>query len=155
MAQSDKRVRIFLYPGTMVTACEPAHISTVLGSCVATCLWDPVRRVGGMNHFLFPAWSGEGVPTPRYGDVAVPLLVEELRRLGCRLPDIRAKLFGGAHLAVAAGDLFELGASNLAKARWELERHGIPVIASRVGGACGRKVIFDTADGSVYVSRTP
>jgi len=86
---------IFLPPGAICCPAEPAVVSTILGSCVAVCLWDGRRQLGGMNHFLLPR-CGQSQPSPRYGDVAVSRLLAALERLGCRPADLRAKLFGGA-----------------------------------------------------------
>ncbi|MEC8196132.1 MAG: hypothetical protein VX228_07415, partial [Pseudomonadota bacterium] len=29
-------------------------MTTILGSCVAACMWDETAGIGGMNHFLLP-----------------------------------------------------------------------------------------------------
>ena len=74
--------RVYLAPGRLYASAEADQVTTILGSCVAVCLWDPQVRVGGVNHFLLP----EGVPpSPRFGQSAVPLLIESVLDLGaCR-----------------------------------------------------------------------
>src|SRR3990170_1447004 len=73
---------------------EPgAHsVTTVLGSCISVCLWDPVSRTGGMNHYLLPYWNGDGLKTPKYGNIAIPMLLERLVNAGCRKGDLIAKV---------------------------------------------------------------
>src|SRR5262249_44811038 len=83
--------RVSLAPGRLFVSATPAQVSTILGSCVSVCLWDPEARAGGINHFLLP----EGVPaSPRFGQSAVPLLIQGVLDLGARRTRLRAKVFG-------------------------------------------------------------
>src|SRR5246127_4270843 len=91
-----ERQRAYLLPGQLHASAEPCQIRTILGSCVAICLWDSRQRAGGMNHFLLPA-SREGEPaSQRFADVATSVLLQKLSLLGCRPANLRAKIFGGA-----------------------------------------------------------
>src|SRR5882724_7584613 len=91
-----ERQRAYLLPGQLHVSADPCQIRTILGSCVAICLWDSHQHIGGMNHFLLPA-SSEGHPaTTRFADVATKTLLDKLRVLGCRVPYIQAKIFGGS-----------------------------------------------------------
>ena len=74
----------YLYPGELFVHREPHVVSTVLGSCISVCLWDPERRLGGINHFLLPLWNGEGLPTPKYGNIAISRLIEKMEALGAQ-----------------------------------------------------------------------
>lgn len=146
--------RIYLYPGEFATTADPCRVTTVLGSCVAVCLWDEVRRFGGMTHFILPQEVGNGVSSPRFGNVAIRLVLEALEGLGSRRGDLQAKLFGGAAIhGAGSGQALTLGARNVASARHALERAEIPVVAEDVGGTAGRKIRFDTGDGAVWVKR--
>jgi chemotaxis protein CheD len=71
-------------------------LQTVLGSCVAACLHDPVRGIGGMNHFLLPD-DGTGTDM-RYASAAMERLVNELLKNGADRGRLQAKLFGGASI---------------------------------------------------------
>jgi chemotaxis protein CheD len=144
----------FLYPGTMMVSGGLTRISTILGSCVAVCLWDPVRTIGGINHYLLPYWNGEGLPTPRYGNVAIPRLCEQMQRRGSDRGDLVAKVFGGANINAGAGGLFLVGDRNVQVARDLLTELAIPVVGLDVGGVKGRKVVFDTGTGTVYIARS-
>src|SRR5258708_22985308 len=91
-----ERQRAYLLPGQLHASADPCQIRTILGSCVAVCLWDSHQHIGGMNHFLLPA-SSEGHPaTTRFADVATKTLLDKLRALGCRVPYLQAKIFSGS-----------------------------------------------------------
>lgn len=119
-------------------------ISTVLGSCIAACLWDARAGLGGMNHFLLPDGPVGGAATLRYGLHAMELLINALLRHGADRPSLRAKLFGGAHLQPHLPDI---GSRNLAFAQDFLRREGIPCIGGSVGGNRARRLRFWPAEG--------
>jgi len=143
----------FLYPGTVFSAPEPHRVTTVLGSCVSVCLWDRKAGIGGINHFMLPLWNGEGLSTPRYGNIAIDRLFEGMLRLGCRREGLIAKIFGGAALWSNPRGLLAVGDRNVELARQTLREQGIPILASQVGGDVGRKIIFHTGTGEVMLRR--
>ncbi|ALK08307.1 chemotaxis protein CheD [Blastochloris viridis] len=139
--------RVYLMPGTLFCSAEPTVVTTVLGSCVSVCLWHPVRRVAGINHFLLPT----GERSLRYGDIAIPALVDEMLRLGCHIGGIEAKVFGGAAVLRGERSAQDVGSKNIKIAVGELARNGIPVVAQRTGGHSGLSLRFLTATGDVLV----
>jgi chemotaxis protein CheD len=141
--------RIFLSPGEVACTGEPTLITTVLGSCVAVTLWDPKRRFGGVNHFVLPPGKSPR-DSARYGDVAMAELLQRMDGLGAKASNLRAKVFGGASVLSAVGQ-DSVGAANVRFALEELERHGIPVAARRVGGQRGRLLVFNTETGEAFV----
>lgn len=141
---------VFLSPGAICCLTEPTVITTILGSCVAVCLWDGRQRIGGMNHFLLPR-CGDAPATPRYGNVACARLLAAMERLGCRQADLRAKIFGGAAVLPLGTHADTVGAQNVGVALEVLRGHGIPIVARRTGGACGLFLRFYTAGGRVMV----
>jgi chemotaxis protein CheD len=143
----------FLLPGALFCSEESHLVTTVLGSCVAVFLWDAKRQMGGVNHFLLPLWNGEGLATPKYGNIAISRLLENMLALGSTRHDLKAKVFGGACLWGNPEGLLAIGDRNIELARNLLSEQGIPIISSDVGGQLGRKVIFDTAKGSVLLKR--
>jgi len=149
------RVSVFLYPGQVVVAHEAAAVTTILGSCVAVCLWDPERRMGGVNHFLLPHFvAGNDVSSSRFGNVAIGRLVAGVIAPGVRRQALQAKVFGGACVIDAfrgRGDGRHLGLQNVEVALMLLRRERIPVVAEDVGGRRGRKVIFHTDTGAALV----
>ena len=124
-----------------------AVLTTVLGSCVAVCLHDPVRGVGGMNHFLL-AENADGVRVAeaamRYGAYAMEVLINDLMKRGARRERLEAKLFGGAKMIDALQDV---GAANAAFARRFMADEGITVISASLGGRRARRVEFWPATG--------
>ncbi len=96
---------ISLPPGLLYAAADPVTVTTVLGSCVAVCLFDPVTRTGGLTHYLLPCWNGEGLASPKYANIALPRLIERMSELGCRRRNLRAKLFGGGAMFRKVGGL--------------------------------------------------
>ena len=141
----------YLHPGQLVASDAPILVSTVLGSCVAVCLWDQGLRLGGINHFLLPV-GPHGESSTRYADQAIPQLVARVRAMGSVNGSLVAKLFGGACVIAAFSRQREqLGARNVAAARELLARLGVQVVAEDVGGERGRKLLFSLVDGSVAV----
>ncbi len=143
----------YLFPGAIFAAADAHLVTTVLGSCISVCLWDPVNRLGGINHYLLPLWNGEGLPTPRYGNVAIPRLIEKLRGFGADPKKLEAKVFGGSALWHKAEGLMSIGDRNFELAHDLLGEAGIPIVKADVGGNRGRKIIYDTAEGAVLLRR--
>lgn len=138
----------YLHAGHMVVSRDPCRVTTVLGSCVAVGLWDPATGVGGVNHFLLP----QGSESPRFGNIAVRMLIREVVAAGARRRSLQAKLFGGACVLRAfKGGGSHLGQKNVEVARQILIDEGIPVAAQDVEGERGRKLIFQTHDGAAWV----
>lgn len=122
-------------------------ISTVLGSCVAACLYDPDRGIGGMNHFLLAEAADGSIVAEdamRYGAYAMEVLINDLMKLGARRERLEAKLFGGAKMFESSMDV---GASNAAFARRFMADEGIPVVAESLGGTSARRVEFWPGSG--------
>ncbi|WP_410218961.1 chemotaxis protein CheD [Paracoccus sp. (in: a-proteobacteria)] len=122
-------------------------ITTVLGSCVSACIFDPLRGIGGMNHFLLPD-SGPGGADIRYAAAAMEVLVNGLMRRGVGRGQLRAKLFGGARMMAGLPDI---GQRNADAARRFLQDEGIPLIASDLCGTQARRVRFWPATGRVQL----
>lgn len=140
-------MQVYLAPGLMFASAEAVRVTTILGSCVAVCLWDGVARVGGINHFLLPDGAP---PSPRFGASAVPLLVTSVIEQGARRADLRARVIGGA-CVIDAFRAAALGAKNVEMARGRLSAEQIPIMAEDVGGDVGRKLVFDVQTGETLV----
>ena len=153
MGSEEQINRHFLFPGTIFAESLEYQISTVLGSCVAVCLWDQVTRRGGMNHIMLPLWNGEGLATPKYGNIAMEKLLAKVLFIGCRREHLVAKVFGGANVSGTGLELFMIGDRNITLAFQMLEEFGIPVVAKDVGGRVGRKIIMNTGTGTVLVGK--
>jgi len=146
------RKKIYLHPGQLYATSERAVVTTILGSCVAVCLYDPLTQIGGVNHFLLPVAGPEGQKSARFGNVAVPDLVGKVVKLGAERKRLQAKLFGGANVIEAFRDRENhLGTQNVRIARELLAVETIPIIGEDVGGRKGRKLVFLTDDGSAWI----
>ena len=145
--------RHYLYPGTLFVHRHPHRITTVLGSCVSVCLWNQTARLGGINHYLLPLWNGEGLPTPKYGNIAINKLVEKVKALSSPGDKLIAKVFGGASMWEKTEGLLAIGQRNIEFAIETLESHKILIVGSDLGGHQGRKVIFNSGDGTVLMRR--
>ena len=146
------RQKFYLHPGKIFATAEPTAVTTILGSCVAVCLWDPMVATGGVAHFVLPHGAGDQASALGFGSIAVPELVQRLINLGCKIDRLRAKLFGGACvLAAFQRDSGKLGLDNAESARALLAAAGIPVLVEDLGGRRGRKLIFQVDDGAAWV----
>ena len=141
--------RRFLQPGQLVISVEPMQITTILGSCVSVCMWDSQRRIGGMNHFMLPMFSGgTAASSARFGDVAMRNLLESLRAAGARLPFLQARVFGGACMFEPMRSTTHLGLKNAEVAIEFLAGYAIDVVQVDTGGNRGRKLIYETDGGT-------
>lgn len=144
----------FLIEGTIFVSTKECLVTTILGSCVSVCLWDPFLKIGGMNHYLIALWNGNGLATPRYGNIAIPKLIKKIMSFGSAKKNLRAKVFGGAHvLSFSNNGIKGAGWGNIMLAEEVLKEEGIPIVASDLGGRYGRKIRFNTKDGIVMVKR--
>jgi len=121
-------------------------LTTVLGSCIAACMRDPVLGIGGMNHFLLPG-DGERAKQSedeRFGVYLMELLVNGLLQRGASRHTLEAKLFGGARTVQGFADI---GAKNFEFARKFLETESIKYAGGSVGGDQGRKLEYQPSTG--------
>jgi chemotaxis protein CheD len=139
----------FLYPAAMYASKTPTLVNTILGSCVAVCLWDPILKIGGINHFMLPFWNGQGLASPKYGNIAIDRLLEKMIAMGSSTKGVRAKVFGGGEVIETNIKQFHIGDRNIQVAMEMLEELKIPIISQSVGGKLGRKIQFNTETGEV------
>lgn len=121
-------------------------LTTVLGSCVAVCLFDCTRGIGGMNHFLLPRGEADGSANMRYGVHAMELLINGLLRAGADKARLEAKIFGGARMN---SNLRDIGSANASFAQAFLNDEGIPLRASSLYGSMARRIRFWPTTGRV------
>jgi chemotaxis protein CheD len=135
-----------------VTAAAGEAVSTVLGSCVAACIRDPVTGVGGMNHFMLPESSdgtwGRADAAMRFGNFAMERLINEIVGRGGLRARLEGKLFGGARLG---HDGLGVGERNAAYAERYLREEGITVLATDLRGNAARRVLYSPACGRAFV----
>lgn len=139
----------FLYPSALFASKEPHLVNTILGSCVAVCIYDPVLKIGGINHFMLPLWNGQGLASPKYGNIAIPKLIEKMIGLGSKQKSLKAKIFGGANIFESKLEQFQIGERNIKMAEQLLQEYNIPLVSCSVGGINGRRIQFNTLSGDV------
>jgi chemotaxis protein CheD len=139
---------LYIEPGQLLVSTEPCRLRTILGSCVAVCLYDPEQRHGGMNHFMLPTSASAFETSSRYGNRAMPMLLERLERLGSDRRQLCASVFGGARVLFSDSELMHLGRRNVEFAFEWLEQHRITVVNSSVLGSKARRVDLDIESGS-------
>ena len=154
--------RVTIGPGEFHVSDEAVTISTLLGSCVAVCLYDPVNRIVGMNHFLLSnrRYSRE-LPihiseAGRYGIHAMELLINEMLKLGANRRFLSAKAFGGASImkpSDSADNFACVGAVNCRFVREFLYNEKIQLVAEDLGGESGRMIHFSNGDFTAYVRK--
>ena len=144
--QSDA---VKVLPGEYYVANEDIVIMTVLGSCIAACIWDPKVNVGGMNHFMLP--EGDSADTSgRYGSYAMELLINEMIKLGARRESMQAKVFGGGQV-MAGFTTMNVGERNTRFVLDYLHTERITVVSKDVLDIYPRKVVFFPTTGKAMV----
>lgn len=147
-----KRTIVKVLPGTQyISSGDGELITTILGSCVSACVWDPYLGRGGMNHFMLPFdqtgdWSGKS-STLRYGNHAMLELVNGLVEVGANRYRLINKMFGGANVLAGAGDV---GERNTRFSQDYIEKRHIMTVQADLGGERGRRIVFDPETGRVW-----
>lgn len=128
-------------------------LATVLGSCVSLCLFDPVLKIGGMNHYMLPDSPKNEEPIlTRYGWPAMSCVLDEMLAAGAVKNRLVTKVFGGAQGFKDASTL-RVGEANIACARRFLEEYGLTCQVEDVGGRDARRLMFFTDTGQVKLLR--
>jgi len=150
-APSKPAATVYLHAGQTFVTQEPRQISTIVGSCVVVLLWSSRFRVGGATHYLLPEWNREGNPSPRYGDIALNDLLTQVLNLGASPSDLCAHIYGGANILESLQRMSGgLGLKNVEVAtEWLRKNPRIRLHDRNTGGKYGRKIVFDTFEGTV------
>ena len=146
------RKNYHLHPGEIFVTAEDMNITTVLGSCVAVCIWDSRRHIGGMNHVLLPVHPKNQQPSSRYGNVATFVLFDMMLERGCHKGDLQVSVFGGANSVIrgrSENKAMQVGKNNTDVTMKVLERVNLVVKQKDTGGTIGRKIVFNCATGVI------
>lgn len=139
-------------PGEYFVTSENMVICTVLGSCIAACLWDRVRNIGGMNHFMLPDSDSGGDASGRYGSFAMEVLINEMLKLGAKRETMQAKIFGGGQV-MSNFTTMKVGERNADFVVQYLQTERIPIVSEDVLDIYPRKVVYFPATGKAMVKR--
>ena len=136
------------------TARAPDVLCTIgLGSCIGICVYDPGLKVGGMAHIMLPSSQGQaGKDSAKYADTCLELLLRDILNMGANKSRLKAKIAGGAQMFSFPGTpVLKVGDRNKEAVEQGLKKHGIPILASEVGGNFGRTIYFDVGTGALRV----
>jgi chemotaxis protein methyltransferase CheR len=150
--QHDQLQVVNINVGETHTSTTPVEIKTLLGSCVAACLYDPVSGIGGMNHFLLPHTAAtHEIDRQRFGTHAMETLINALMGQGADRQRLQAKIFGGGNVLDGVTRRPTVGEQNGDFAKAFLEKEGIKLVSSRLGGETGVEVRFHPHSGRAFV----
>ncbi len=154
VAPSDLE-RVFLLPGEYHITKKPKYIATLLGSCVAVCVYNVKNGSAAMNHFVRDrATNPNETDIGRFGDLSTRNIIDKLLTLDPTVGNYKAKIYGGGNVVSHLGSGVRIGEENIAMAKEVLLEYRIPIVESDVGGTRGRKIYFNTSDFSVIVRPT-
>jgi chemotaxis protein CheD len=142
-------------PSGLLVTKEPTTIITILGSCISVCVWDKQLLFGGANHYMLPLWNGSGLASPKFGNIAIEMLLEKMQRLGSQKKNLVVKMFGGAKMLQEQSNIFNIGEKNILVAYEIFRKEEIIVSAASTGGIKGRKIFFNTQTGDVFQKYLP
>ncbi|WP_416176233.1 chemotaxis protein CheD [Clostridium sp.] len=140
----------------MNTASSPDIIMTIgLGSCVGIAIYDKYNLIGGLAHIMLPdSTQFSNVKNPmKFADLAIPMLIEKLEKLGAGKRNLTAKIAGGASMFNFSDKkmIMDIGNRNGKSVKLNLKKYSVPLIAEDLGGNKGRTMIFDTSNGKVEI----
>lgn len=139
----------YLNPGYIFVSQEPHLIRTVLGSCIAVCLWDSYHKFGGMSHYIYSKILNQD-RNVKSGEVAIPYLIKLMLGYGSKVNQIKAHIAGGGEHPRFRSPV---GAENADLAERMLADYQIEVLTRDVKGQFGRKVVFNSGTGEILVTK--
>lgn len=145
---------VHLVAGEYYLTCGSEIISTVLGSCVSTCIRDPKSGWASMNHFMLPQDPGADPDgeSLRYGCFAVERVINELLKRGAKRETLEVKILGGGQVIASMGDI---GNSNVRFVRQYMRDEGIPIAVEDTGGRVARRLRYYPRTGKVLSKHLP
>lgn len=152
-----KEIKI-IHPGEYYVSSEDEIIGTLLGSCVAVCLYDEKRGIAGMNHFMLPGKISTTDltkdKTAKYGITAINELLKDMEKLGADKEHLVAKIFGGGKVLEHIIESSTIPRDNIRLAKVMMEMEDIQITESDVGGNFTRKILMDVKTGKVYLKKS-
>jgi chemotaxis receptor (MCP) glutamine deamidase CheD/CheY-like chemotaxis protein len=148
--------KVFLLPGEYLISKKPHVVTTLLGSCVAVCIYSQKAKFGGINHYMLPKNHGNE-RSAKYGEYAIQTIVQFMERGAGTLQGTEAMIFGGASVVGAIRSASNIGEQNVALAKRMLADYNIPITREEIGGNTGMKINYQTWDNQVnwrYIERS-
>ncbi len=145
---NEEKPKYFVHPGYIFLSREPHKLSTVLGSCVSVCIWDPILGFGGMNHYVH-AKPFRTEQTAHFGSVSIPYMIKGMLKMGSQKYNLKAHIVGGSQNPRMGS--IEIGRQNIQIAETVLKNNYIDIITYDTAGEFGRKIVFDTQTGEIVI----
>jgi chemotaxis protein CheD len=144
---------IWIYQGDFYVSARPdLFLTTVLGSCIAVCMRDPIAGCGGMNHFLLPDAEDRGEHYPslalRYGSYSIERLINAILSRGGKRERLEIKVFGGANVLNGVSDV---GARNVDFIEHYFAKERLSIRAADLRGNAPRKLRYFPTTGRAQV----
>jgi len=143
---------LFVNLGEVIVTCDQEAILSCMGigSCIAVCMYDPKRKVGGMAHVVLPKSNGAAA-NAKYADIAIPLLIKNIREQGGEKFRLVVKIVGGAQMATSTNNnSAPIGTNNVSAVTASLSDAGLKIAAADTGGNFGRSVQLNVGTGQVF-----
>ncbi|WP_346354605.1 chemotaxis protein CheD [Azotosporobacter soli] len=132
-------------------------ISYGLGSCVGIAVYDSVAKVGGLAHIMLPdSTQARSTENPaKFADTCLPIMLDEILKLGAVKSRLTAKIAGGAQMFTFANatDVMRVGERNVEAVKVVLKKLDLRIIADDTGGNYGRTVELKL-DSGIYKVKT-
>jgi chemotaxis protein CheD len=134
-------------------AATPNTLRTILGSCVGICLYDPITKIGGLSHIMLPSSKKPSNNLKKYADTAIPMMIDEMKKLGADRERMVAKLAGGATMFKHTENslMGDIGKNNIISVKDILGSLRIPVLSEELGGDYGRTIDFFLETGELKI----
>lgn len=153
---------IYLHPGEVYFTIKPEVISTVLGSCLTVTMFNKETGLSGISHALLPNCKTslknceKCIEPFKYVDCSIKIMIKKFDANKISRRNIEVKMFGAAEMMESSNQntaMESVAKKNILTALDILENENLSLSASDLGGRCGRRIIFFTKDGSVYLKR--
>ena len=157
MIPLESILEIYLHPNEFYWGDSETRIKTVLGSCIAICMWHPKLKIGGMSHSLLPTRFEPSVKVGnldgRYVDEAVQLFLFEVLKAKTKPEDYKVKVFGGAAVLATNNTEQTIGSRNYEMSQKSLKEAGFTIFSEHTGGNEARNVMLDLWSGETWLRR--
>jgi len=158
----DGLKNVYLHPGEACFSSKPIVVSTVLGSCLSITFFSKKNKYAGISHCQLPnsrdcKLDCDNCIEPfKYVDCTIKVMIKKFEKLQIEQKDIEVKIFGGADVLKSSSNekrISTVGSQNIQMAEETLKKNNMYITASDVGGVLGRKILFLTENGEIFLNR--
>jgi len=143
--------KCIIQAGCIAYSIEPSYLCGICGNGVLVSLYDPIKKIGGITHCIYPEIKNWQKPSNYHSDIAIVSLYKRLQQHGKLSRNIEAQLFGGGNFRGAKKSRAETLVKNI---RGILNRLKFKIVSEDIGGNLGRRIIFNTYTGAAMIYKT-